>query len=167
MGAMGETADKPGGDGSAAGRGPDAEDAAIRRRFGVFYPTHHTVAVLPDGTAARAAEDALERAGWAPSDVHRYSGAQVMEERRHFLEHRTVSDRLAALVSTVVADEREARDEYLDAAARGAHFLLVHTVSQEGVQRARIILDGHGAWGMRYYGDSVVTDLPSDRTTLT
>jgi hypothetical protein len=145
------------------GRHPERDDAPVRRRYGVFYPTHHIVAVLPDETVARAAADALERAGWAPSDIHRYSGTQVLAERRHFLEHRTVTDRLAELVSTVVADEREARDEYLEAATRGAHFLLVHIASADRVDRARIILAGHDAWEMRYYGDSAVTDLPSQR----
>jgi hypothetical protein len=143
------------------GRDPDTGDAPIRRRFGVFYPAHHIVAVLPNETVARAAAGALERAGWAPSDIHRYSGTEVMAERRHFLEHRTVTDRLAELVSTVVADEREARDDYLEAATRGAHFLLVHIASADRVHLARIILAGHEAWEMRYYGDSAVTDLPS------
>jgi hypothetical protein len=137
------------------------EDApAVARRYGVFYPTHHVVAALPDEAHARAAAAALARAGWAPGDVHHYSAEQVLEERRRFLERRSVTDRLSELVSSIIADEREARDEYLEAAARGAHFLLVRAPSAEQVQRTRLILTGYDAWEMRHYGDSVVTDLP-------
>jgi hypothetical protein len=160
MGAMGEPRNGTGA-GRRPGEGPGADDTAVERRFGVFYPTHHVVALLPDAARARAAAEALERAGWAPPDVHRSSGAQAIEGRRRFLEHRTVIDRLGELVSSVVADEREARDEYLEAAARGAHFLLISTPTAEQVRRAQAILAGHDAWGMRHYGDAVVTDLPS------
>jgi hypothetical protein len=72
-----------------------------------------------------------------------------------------VINRLGELVSSVVAGEREARDEYLEGAARGAHFLLISTPTAEQVLRAKAILAGHDAWGMRHYGDAVVTDLPS------
>jgi hypothetical protein len=149
-----------------AGHSPGPNTDPITRRFGVFYPVHHVVAVVPDDPTARAAVEALERGGWPPSHIYHYGGEEVLERRRQFLEHRTVTDRLAELVSTVVADEREARDEYLEAAAQGAHFLIVSTPSAEQVQRAHVILAGHGAWGMRHYGDAVVTDLPSAASRL-
>jgi hypothetical protein len=133
------------------------------RRYGVYYPTHHVVAVLRDEPAALAAVDALRRAGWAEPDVHHYSAEQVLEARRQYLEHRSLSQRLGVLVSSVVADEREARDEYLEAAARGAHFLVVYAPSAEGVHTAHLVLAGHGAWAMRHYGPSVMTDLPDAR----
>jgi hypothetical protein len=142
-----------------AGHGADP----VARHFGVYYPTHHVVAVLRDDLAARAATDALQRAGWSGPDIHHYTGEQVLEGRRQYLEQRSLTQRLGALVSTVVADEREARDEYLEAATRGYHFLVVYAPSAEQVHRAHVILAGHDAWAMRHYGDSVMTDLPVAR----
>jgi hypothetical protein len=68
-----------------------------------------------------------------------------------------VAQRLGELVG---ADEREARDEYLEDAARGAHFLVVYTPTAEQVERARSVLSGHGAWSIRHYGEAVMTELP-------
>jgi hypothetical protein len=142
-----------------AGHGADP----TARRFGIYYPTHHVVAVLRDEVAAREAVDALRRAGWAESDVHPYSAEQALEERTQFLEHRGLKQRMGALLSSAVADEREARDEYLEAAARGSHFLVVYTPTAEQVRRAHVILADHDATAMRHYGDSVMTDLPDAR----
>src|SRR5829696_6361485 len=99
------------------------------RHFGVYYPTDHVVAVLRDDDVARAAVDELRQAGWTEPEIQHYSGEQVLEGRRQFLAQRSLAQRLGVLVSAVVADEREARDEYLEAAARDAHFLVVYAPS--------------------------------------
>jgi hypothetical protein len=142
------------GAGGHAGSGPDPRT----RHFGIFYPTHHVVASLRDAATAQAAEDELHRAGWSPAELHHSTGEEVLEERRRFLQERSLAQRLGELVG---ADEREARDEYLEDATRGAHFLAVYAPTAERVERARTVLSGHGAWSIRHYGERVMTDLPA------
>jgi hypothetical protein len=141
----------------AGGRAGD-EGGAVARHFGIYYPTHHVVAALRDAGTAQAADEALRRAGWSPSELRRYSGEEVLEERRRFLQERSLAQRLAEPVG---ADEREARDEYLEDAARGAHFLVVYAPTAERVERARIVLAGHGAWSIRHYREAIMTELPA------
>lgn len=125
-------------------------------RMGSFYPLHSVIAHIDDGGRAAAAETALLDAGWEAEDVLRLSGEEVTRNAGDFEGGRSLLQRIGAAFPS---EETQIENEFKDAAARGAWMLFAKAETGEKRARARSILLEHGGYGLRHYGDRVITDL--------
>lgn len=128
----------------------------IATALGTYYPRHYIVAVIDDPSVAARARDALSGDGFAEANVELCPGPDFVKNWNDYLGHRGIVARLADLFP---AEEHEAITEYLGEANNGASFVMVHTPEHAGRDRARDILREYGAHGMRYYGDTTITEL--------
>ncbi|MDQ3699466.1 MAG: hypothetical protein M3442_00925 [Chloroflexota bacterium] len=126
--------------------------------FGTYYPKGYVVAVVDSAEMAEQAASELRSGGFTEGDVRTYSGQTVVENHEQFLRQRNVLQRIG---SAFASDEKEAVDEYIEEARRGRHFITVHAPEEEHMERARQVLAPKGAYKMRHYGPSVMTDLSS------
>lgn len=124
--------------------------------LGTYYPRHYVVAVVNDPAAATKALAALQEDGFAEAAAEICPGPDFITNWSNFIAHR---GRLARLADLFPAEERDAVEEYLAEAERGASFVTVHAVTTDERNRARDLLKTHGGYDMRYYGDRTITDL--------
>jgi hypothetical protein len=125
--------------------------------LGTYYPRHYVVAVIHDPAAAATALAALQSEGFPDAMAEICPGPEFIKNWRDFVAHRGPLSRLADLFP---AEERDAVDEYLAEAERGASFVTVHVTATDDRNRARDLLKQHGGHAIRYYGDRTITDLP-------
>lgn len=135
-----------------------ASDGPLGVSFGTYYPEGYIVAVVDSAETAELGAAELRSAGFAEDDVRTYSGEWVVENHEAFLRQRSVLQRIG---SVFASDEKEAVDEYIEEARRGRHFVTVRASDEEQMERARQVLAAKGAYKMRHYGPSVMTDLSS------
>ena len=124
--------------------------------LGTYYPRHYVVAAIDDPARASQALAALREAGFDDAAAELCPGPQFVKNWQDFLAHRSLRERVEGLFP---AEERQAVEEYLAEAERGASFVTVHAPERERRERARELLKANGGHAMRYYGDNTITDL--------
>src|SRR5579864_6414582 len=96
--------------------------------LGIFYPTHHLVAVLPSHEAANRCLDKLRGAGFIGSDAIAADGNAV-------LQLAATEERLGGLImqalSRFFSTEQKFTDHDLQHAREGAGFLAVRCATDE------------------------------------
>jgi hypothetical protein len=133
---------------------PGSPHAAL---FGVYYPEGYLVAVLPADKAAEAVE-ALRQAGWAAEQARHFDGDAVLASYRRYEQERGLLEKIAGVFTS---DEQLAIDEYLEEARAGRSFVVALAPSAAWVERARRVLAGRGAYGLRRYGAWTLEELPA------
>jgi hypothetical protein len=108
---------------------------AIRAKFptsfGVFSPTGHVVMAFPDDERAEKARAALVVAGFAESDVTRFTASEVIAEGRKSEEQ--------AVSPIQIGQEVAKIEEYVELAQAGAGFLVVHAPELDRAKQAVVI----------------------------
>ena len=123
----------------------------VRSRIwhGVYFPTGYTVAVIDGLAEAGACVRELVEAGVPTTDVQLVTGDEAIEIHRRQRASAGVLDRVVGVLPT---DERSIQGEYLVQADEGSHFVVFRSHDEDQEARARRILAGPGARGMRHYG---------------
>jgi len=124
--------------------------------LGFYYPKHYVVAAIDDPSQASRALAALQAAGFTDVEAELCPGADFLENYRGFVDGQNLLQRASRLFP---AEEEAAVKEYLAEAEAGASFVTVHAPEREHRARAHEILKAHGGHAMRYYDDTVITDL--------
>ena len=124
--------------------------------LGTYYPRHYVVAVVDDPAAATRALAALKGAGFDDAAAEICPGPNFLKNYRDFVEGRNLFERL---VGGFPSDERDAVEEYVAEAERGASFVTVHATERARREEAIALLKEHGGHAMRYYGDNTITEL--------
>ena len=124
--------------------------------LGTYYPRHYVVAVVDDPSRAAGALAALKDAGFDDAAAEICPGAEYLKNYRDFVEGRNLFERL---VGGFPSDERDAVEEYVAEAERGASFVTVHAVERAKRDQATELLKEHGGHAMRYYGENTITEI--------
>lgn len=136
------------------------DDSEARRtpenRGGQLYPMNSIIAHIETSDQAVAAERSLREAGWEGDDVIVASGEEVIEVSGTAQAGRGFLQRLA---SSFPSEEAEIVKEFKDAAARGIWAILVKAETDVRRSAATAILNQSGAYGLRFYGKHVITDI--------
>lgn len=125
-------------------------------RMGSLYPIQSIIAHIDDGDSAAAAEAALRKAGWEGDDVVVASGEEVTRVSTAAQGGRSLLQRIAGFFPS---EESQIENEFKEAAARGAWAVMVKAETDVRRDEATSILKAHRAYGLRHYGDRVITDL--------
>lgn len=128
------------------------------RRGLVFHPTGYLVAVLEDDEEAERGRDALERAGFSSDDLRVYTGPEILEDHRRFLQRRRPVE---ALIGSLL-DDTEARDQYLRWAEQGRAALWARVPTDHDATRAIKALADFHALHLRHYGHDSITDIQTE-----
>jgi hypothetical protein len=115
----------------------------------VYFPTGYTVAVVDDVEEARAWVRELVDVGVPPADVQLATADKAIEIHRRQRGGARLLDRIIGALPT---DERSIQDEYLMQADEGSQFVVFCSHGKDQEARARRVLAGHGARGVRHYG---------------
>jgi regulator of RNase E activity RraA len=83
----------------------------------------------------------------------------VVEFERDLQERKTLAGRVTTFISFLTSDEGTYQQEYVDAATKGHHILVVHAPGRGVIEQARDILAAHHAHSARHYGSLAVEDL--------
>lgn len=130
--------------------------------LGVFYPTHHLVAVFPDQETAQQVAAKLGSAGFAVSDVIAVGGKDVIELEE---QHTGVGGFLMQALSRFFATEQVYTDHDLEHARHGAGFLAVHCRDEKAKDKAWEIVKAGDPLDARYYARGGVEHLAGDVDT--
>lgn len=132
----------------------------VANHFGTYYPTGYVVAVLDSPEQAKQAAHALYNAGCPAEGVRVFTGEEVLGIDHRVRQERTLGEQIGRLLA---ADEREAEQQYLEAAQRGHAFVTVHAPDAAEARRVAAVLTRHGGHGVRHYGRAVMTVLSPPR----
>ncbi len=119
--------------------------------FGVLYPMHHFLALLPDQAAAAAAAKELMAAGFPESDVVEFPPEEFVNLVEAHRENKGLWTHFLESLSRVVGTEATYIDLDLALARGGAAALAVHAEEESAKQRALEILTRWNPLAMRYY----------------
>lgn len=108
----------------------DKEGHALMRDFGAFYPTGHTVVAFQEQNEAEQVLKELQVIGGVFAECVEYSPAQMAEFAEHNLQESGVIASLGTSMTTV--------QSYLDAARKGATFLIVPTPDDTAAELAMV-----------------------------
>ena len=111
-------------------------------------PEGYLVVILADPDEAQRAETALTRRGFAPGDIKRYTGEQILKSDDLLMGHRTALDKAAG----VVADDVEGRNLYLEYGREGRCAMWVRLPDENNVPKALRVLADFDYLHARYYG---------------
>ena len=129
------------------------------KKLGVFYPTHHLIAVFRNPAAAKVAAQKLLNAGFAPSDVITADGKAVLE----FDEADTdLADFVMRAISRFFATEQVFADRDLEDAQKGAGFLAVRCPTDELKTTAWTLIEPEAPLDARYYSAVGIEHLAGD-----
>jgi hypothetical protein len=114
-------------------------------------PTNSAVGVLYGEKAVEEAETDLQKAGYTDVTVMTHVDA-VGEGRAPFSE---LMDRLTGQLS----EETDFLDQYKEETERGGFVLAVRAEDREHAEKAREVMEAHGALNVRFFGLLAVSDL--------
>jgi len=129
------------------------------RHLGVFYPRHYMIAVFQDLKAARAAEEGLFNAGFAPEDVAAVPGEQVAAE--HVMNNGLIAMFMQGL-SRMFQTEETYADHDVELALRGAAFLMVYCPSDQRKQQAWLLIEPARPLMARHYALAGIEHLAGE-----
>ena len=122
----------------------------------VFNPRGFLVAVLEDTAAGERAAAHLCDVGFSEGDRRLYTGEQVVDERRRFVDQQGTARRL---VEKLTLDTKVV-ELFLEFGQEGRAFLWVRVPERADANRAIRGLSADRVLFLRYYGDDGVEDLP-------
>jgi hypothetical protein len=130
--------------------------------LGVFYPTHHLIAVFRNPAAAESALHKLLNAGFPPADVIAADGKAVLE----FEEAETdLAGFVMQAISRFFATEQVFADHDLQDARNGAGLLAVRCATDELKATAWSVIEPEGPLDARYYSAAGIEHLAGDFKT--
>lgn len=124
--------------------------------FGVLYPMHYLLAMVPSGEAATAAGEELVKAGFPQQDVVEFSPevfVQLVEAHR---ENKGLWNNFLETLSRTIGTEAAYVDLDLDLARNGAGAVAVRAEDDDSRARARDILMRSKPLAMRYYAQFAI-----------
>lgn len=130
--------------------------------LGVFYPTHHLIAVFRDPESAFRAVNNLWKAGFAHSDAIATDGKALIELEK---EEAGLASLVMQAVSRFFATEQMFTDHDLEHAQHGAGFLAVRCPSSERKDMAWNIVKTQDPLDVRYYATGGIEHLAGDPET--
>ena len=131
-------------------------------KLGVFYPTHHLIAVFPDLVAAETTLHKLLKAGFAPSDTIAADGKTVLESDE---EETDLAEFVMRAISRFFSTEQVFRDHDLEDARQGAGFLAVRCPTDELKDAAWNLIAPESPLDARYCGVGGIEHLAGDLRT--
>ena len=123
-------------------------DPDLSSRPLVFNPQDFLVAILEDASRAEDAAAALREAGFVDEDLRIYTSEQILEDRKRFLEQRSVPGRLVGAIT----DDPETIELYYGYAREGRSALWVHVPEESDAQRVFRCLADRDYLHIRHYG---------------
>jgi hypothetical protein len=131
-------------------------------KLGVFYPTHHLIAVFRDPRGAEASVRKLWDAGFAEEDAIAADGKAVLE----FVDAETdLASLLMRPISRFFTTEQSFADHDLKDARQGAGFLVVHCATDDLKDTAWAIIELGEPLDARYYSAMGIEHLAGDLDT--
>ena len=131
-------------------------------KLGVFYPTHHLIAVFRDLVGAESAARKLWNAGFASSDA-------IVADGQAVLKFADAEADLASLLmrplSRFFATEQVFEDHDLEDARQGAGFLAVLCATDELKDSAWALIEPEDPLDARYYSALGIEHLAGDLKT--
>ena len=127
--------------------------------FGSFYPKHYVLAIFDTDDEARRAGTALSAAGFAADDVIVASGADVVAHEQQAKAEQSVFAKLGEQWSKLYTDESDVAHKLMDAARKGAAFVLAYAPEDDQTQRATAVLKPMHPPILRKYDALTVSDL--------
>ncbi len=131
-------------------------DEPLTTHWGTLYPKDHVVAVVTDQETVATARAGLEKAGWARDEVETLSGPAFLEQHAAMEEQQNVVERMGAMFAS---DERLLRDQYVDEAKRGRHFLFIRAETSERAHRAVEVIEPLRPTAVHHFGEHAMTEL--------
>jgi hypothetical protein len=131
-------------------------------RLGVFYPTHHLMAVFRNLEHAQFAMHQLWDAGFAPADAITADGKAVLEFDK---EETNLTGFVMQAISRFFATEQVFTDHDLEDARKGAGFLAVLCPTDELKITAWSLIEPQGPLDARYYSALGIEHLAGDFKT--
>jgi hypothetical protein len=119
--------------------------------FGVLYPMHYVLALVPSGDAAVEAGKALLAAGFPEGDVVEFAPDVFVKLVEAHRANKGLWSEFMEALSRVVGTEAAYIDLDLDLARGGAGAVAVHAESEEAKALAREVLMRSKPLAMRYY----------------
>lgn len=133
--------------------------------FGVLYPMHYFLALVPTGPIASTAATSLMEAGFASEDVVSFEPEVFVELVQAHREHKGLWNHFMESLSRIVGTEAAYIDLDLELSRNGAAAVAVRAESEEEKNRARTILLGANPLAMRYYAHlSIDVDIEHPNT---
>ncbi len=121
------------------------------KQMGVFYPSHHLLAVFRTEDGARKAAQEIRRHGFAEQDVLMATGDDMVTFAANEIEHEGIWGKLMRGVSRALATgEVYAEHDWLRAES-GAGFLFVHCASEADKDEAWKTIEPLDPVVARYY----------------
>jgi hypothetical protein len=120
-------------------------------------PGNHVVALVKNAATGSAVADELSAAGFERAIV--VDDSRVGE--RLEAESGTV-ERILQRLSNHLSEETQFLDQYEEAVRNGQTVVAVKADGDDEVERAREVLQRHGAMNIRYFGRLAVSDLTPD-----
>ena len=131
-------------------------------RLGVFYPTHHLIAVFRNPAGSESALHKLLNAGFAPSDAITADGKAVLE----FDEAEThLAGFVMQAISRFFATEQVFTDHDLEDTRQGAGFLAVRCPTDDLKNAAWDLIQPEDPLDARYYSPIGIEHLAGDIKT--
>ncbi|MAA76181.1 MAG: hypothetical protein CMN28_15935 [Salinisphaeraceae bacterium] len=130
--------------------------------FGIFYPTHHVVAVLPDDDAAQRGAQALEAANVPQAEISRMKADAVARDIEEKEADKGWMDQLKEAMSIGVGTEGQFWQQDLDMAREGAGFLVIRCDSDERADTIKQTLAEEKPRSLRYYQRLAIQNLLID-----
>lgn len=129
---------------------------------GVFYPSHHIVAVFPDSKSAQQAEQALQKTGVGPEEAIAVGAGEVKEFAAEHVERNGLFGLLMSKISDAIGTEQTYQNYDLDSADGGAGFVAVKCPSEETKQRVWHVLRTLHPLNARYYAPGGIEHLTGE-----
>lgn len=131
-------------------------------RLGVFYPTHHLVALFPNLQAADTAKRELQKAGLLDEEVISASGSEVMQFAKKQAVDAGLWGFFMSNLSRAIGTEAAYSDDDLAAARSGAGFIFVHCPTIPFKDTAWKSLAMQYPVSARYYGFGGIEHLAGE-----
>jgi hypothetical protein len=128
-------------------------------RLGVFYPTHHLIAVFRSPSGADSALAKLLDVGFGPLDAIAADGKTVLEADEAETD---LAGFVMRAISRFFATEQVFADHDLEDARKGAGFLAVRCPTDELKNTAWSIIEPEGPLDARYYSAFGIEHLAGD-----
>lgn len=128
-------------------------------RLGVFYPTHHLIAVFRSPAGAESALEKLLNGGFALSDAIAADGKTVLEADEAETD---LAGFVMRAISRFFATEQVYADQDLEDARDGAGFLAVRCPTDELKNTAWSLIEPEGPLDARYYSALGIEHLAGD-----
>ena len=131
-------------------------------KLGVFYPTHHLIAVFRSPAGAESALEKVLNGGFAPSDAIATDGKAVLEADEAETD---LADFVMRAISRFFSTEQLFADLDLKDAREGAGFLAVRCPTDELKDTAWSLIEPEEPLDARYYSAIGIEHLAGDFKT--